>query len=315
MPNFYTTHVVYAVPGKGSSCSYTAGNSYGSTTSLTESFMGSVSVTTASIGKFLIFGEGGFSLTQGHDWGSTTTTQTDIAGSYSNTYKKNGDQDYIDHDDDEIWFLVAPVINVTITPANGTKPQIVHWEFSPGQPQTTFETYARVGWLRNPSSMPTGQKLILDSNGITSAFYPELLKADPFVGGVGPNPAIDPARFVFVKSDPYLPPLQPGYSTNPISDTFSRSVTNSTTQMTSSTWSSSITLKGNVDFFSLLSFSLQVQSKFTWTSSSNTKTSTTDSTSESITIQGPSYGYTGPTLVRIYEDTIWKTYFFTVDYY
>jgi hypothetical protein len=312
-PNFYVTHVVYAPPGRSSSVSYTAGNTYGSTTTITDSFKAGTSVTVGNSGGFLFFAKGGISVTAGRDWGSTSTQVTDISTSYSSTYKKPGEIDAVDHDGDEIWFLVGPQINVTITPAYGTRPQLMDWQFSPTQPSSTYAYYVYVGELRNPSTMPADVKAFLDSRGITSAYYPELLKADPYAGGAPANPSLDPNRYVFVNSFPYQPPQHAGDLPTTICDTLTRSVTNNTTNDSSVTYSTSITLSGDTSFFGLFGISLKVTGQSSWTSSTSNKTSTVSNNNEQICVGQPSYGYNGPTVLRVYEDKVWKTYFFSLD--
>jgi len=52
----------------------------------------------------------------------------------------------------------------------------------------------------------------------------------------------------------------------------------------------------------------------TWTNSSSTKRSTANKTIDSLTIGQPSSDYNGPTLLHLYEDRIYKTYAFTLDW-
>ena len=312
-PNFLVTHVVYAPPGRFSSMSYTAGNTYGSTISTSDSYKAGTSVTISNSGGFLFFAQGGITVKAGRDWGSTQTNVTDVSTSYTSTYRKPGQVNSVDHDDDEIWFLVGPKIDVTITPKTSTLPQLLDWQFAPTQPASAYTYYVYVGELRNPATMPQNVKDFLDSRGITPAYYGELLKADPWAAGAPPNPTLDPNRYVFLKSFPYQPPQSPGDLPTTITDTVLRSVSNNTTNDSFTTYSTGTTFSGDTSFFGLVSFSLKVDSQVSFTASTSRKTSDGSSTSEQIVIGQPDYGYAGPTLVRVYEDKIWKTYFFSLD--
>src|SRR5678815_4526413 len=84
------------------------------------------------------------------------------------------------------------------------------WQFASAQPASAYSYFVYVGELRNPSTMPVSVKAFLDSRGITAAYYPELLKANPFVSGAPPNPSLDPDRFTLVNTIPYVPPLHAG---------------------------------------------------------------------------------------------------------
>lgn len=122
-PNFYVTHVVYAPPGVSSSVSYEAGNAYGSTTTTEGSFKAGTSVSVSNSGGFLFFAQGGLTLTAGREWGSSDTKSTDVTTRYTSIYTKFGAQNGINHDNDEIWFIVGPAVQYTIKPATSTLPQ------------------------------------------------------------------------------------------------------------------------------------------------------------------------------------------------
>jgi len=329
IPNFYITHVIYALPGRQSSVSYGAGNTYGSTTTLTDNFQSQTQVSVSfGIGSPIFSTT--FTLSYGHDWGSTSTTMDDISLQMGVTYTKPAEGDLIDHRWDEIWVLLNPQLDVNITPAYGTKPQLLQWQFSTPQPGTTQE-YGPiyVGWLLDPSTMPSDVSDRLARSGITPAYYPQLLAADPFAHGASPNPTLDPARFIpvaYISTDAvsgsilgsnavsYLPPYGPG-SPDVIRYNLTRNVTNTSTQETKSNYSAGYSVNASSGFIGLFKGSASNSNTFTWGHTSSTKTSTQTSKTDVIMIGQPNYGYNGPTILRVYEDTIWKTYFFSLDYW
>jgi hypothetical protein len=103
--------------------SYEAGNAYGSTTTTEGSFKAGTSVSVSNSGGFLFFAQGGLTLTAGREWGSSDTKSTDVTTRYTSIYTKFGAQNGINHDNDEIWFIVGPAVQYTIKPATSTLPQ------------------------------------------------------------------------------------------------------------------------------------------------------------------------------------------------
>ncbi len=313
-PDFYITHVVYAVPGKSSSMFYASGYTMGSTTSATNSMQQSVTVTaTQSTG--VIFASGNVSVSTGTQWGSTDSTVTDVAATETSSYTKPGIVDPVNHDDDEIWFLVRPVINATAyTGASSATIGRLDWGFALNQ-QTPVPYFVYVGELKGTYQMPTDVKAFLDQRNITSSYYPQLLAADPFINGLDPNTTLDTARFTFVNVFPYVPPSAPGNPPGKQTFAITRSLNNSSTTTSSLGYSAGVTVGGDVGFFSLFTASLKVAYNMSWQSQTSLKTSDGTNVGESITVGQPLFGYNGPTVLRVYEDKIWKTYLFTLDWY
>jgi hypothetical protein len=55
---------------------------------------------------------------------------------------------------------------------------------------------------------------------------------------------------------------------------------------------------------------LKVSTQFTWTNSKTSTSSSSASESATVKVTGPSFGYTGPTNMAVYYDTLYKTFLF-----
>jgi hypothetical protein len=312
VPNFYVTHVVYAVPGKSSNVNYSAGFTSGSSTTTEGSWKNSISASVKA-GTDLILSKESLTVSAGVEWGSTTSKQTDVVLTLNSAYKKVGWADGVNHNDDEIWFLPQPSIDVAIQPAYDIYPTSVSWQFSSNQPLTPYVVL--VGWLNGAYAMPSDVSNALNHWGITPAFYSQMLKTDPFVNGLDPNTALDPTRFELVNAFPYEPVPAPGDAANTQTFSINRSTTNSTAQKSTVTYTAGLTYSGSGSFYGLFEATLTVADKLTFGSSSSSKDSTGTSMGESITVGQPPFGYTGPTVMRVYEDKVWKTFVFTLDWF
>ncbi len=274
-----------------------------------------VSTVTATQSTGVIFASGNVSVSTGTQWGSTDSTVTDVAATETSSYTKPGIVDPVNHDDDEIWFLVRPVINATAyTGASSATIGRLDWGFALNQ-QTPVPYFVYVGELKGTYQMPTDVKAFLDQRNITSSYYPQLLAADPFINGLDPNTTLDTARFTFVNVFPYVPPSAPGNPPGKQTFAITRSLNNSSTTTSSLGYSAGVTVGGDVGFFSLFTASLKVAYNMSWQSQTSLKTSDGTNVGESITVGQPLFGYNGPTVLRVYEDKIWKTYLFTLDWY
>jgi hypothetical protein len=184
-PKFYVTHVVYPPPGKSSTITYGEGSTSGTTTSLTSSFKHTVGVTASASGGpsgEQIGTTAGVKISEGNSWGNTDTEATDITVENTHSRTTSGTMNGLDHGDDEIWFLIDPVMDVVAEPnktCNG--PVRVTWGFHPNQLTTQFMLPLR--WLESPDGMaglPADVRDALSQKGITAADFPEIAKADPF---------------------------------------------------------------------------------------------------------------------------------------
>jgi hypothetical protein len=169
------------------------------------------------------------------------------------------------------------------------------------------------GWLNGELPMEWGVKETLDYYGITPDKYAKLLAADPLFTGTTPGMTMDPARFEFVRTVAYVPPLRA--DDDPSEDTYSlkRSKTMTSTLASSTDISVGYSVEAGFDV-GLFEASLEVSSTWTWTHSANFATSTGSEVTDSFTVGQPEFGYTGPNMLQVYKDKIFGTYAFTLDW-
>ena len=164
-----------------------------------------------------------------------------------------------------------------------------------------------VGHLKDPSKMPSGTAQALASAGITEDEYSEILQAYPFYN----KPAVlDQNRFKYVNTYPFQPPYNPGDT--PISATYSTKF-NTSGEFDSTVkneYSVDVKTEGDLGFLSFADVGLKRSNKFTWTDIDTRKSSSSETETMTFTIRGPSYGYTGPTAVKVYYDVVYKTFAF-----
>ena len=316
VPTFYITHVVYAPPGKSSSISYSNSTSFGTTTSGTKGFKTDVKVS-AEVDTGFILADSSVTVSGGKAWGTTRTDATDVVLQTTSGYKKTGQIDGINHDYDEIWFLIRPVLDVTFQPAGQVPGQFasVKWKFAANQDgrSNAIPYFVYAGWLTNAMQMPAEVKQVLDSYGITPDYYDDLLSADPLAHGVAANQMLDPNRYEFIGAFPYLPPFSPGDA--PSTQTFSveQKTTNSMTTVSDNSYSVGLSIGAKLNILSFKT-KLTASSTWTWTNSKSEKLSTGLGSTDALTVGQPAFGYAGPTLLHVYEDRIYKTYVFTLDW-
>jgi hypothetical protein len=310
-PSFYILSVYYTPPGNMSSVNYTASTVLGSTTSSTDTYKNTVSVT-ASIG-FSFFGLGGsVSVSGSRAYGTTQMDEVDVLATQNNGYQFFADTDVIDHDNDEIWFIMTPLVDLQYTPQSAFGPAKVTWMFDNNQPMSSLMYYVYVGWLKNPATMPTTVANVLSAHGITPTQYAQLLKADPFAYSYTFGQTIDPNRFQLVTTSPgalpFIPVQHQGDKPSQTTYGLTRSTTTSQTSSSEVDYTASVT--ASTSFFA----SISVTDAYAWTATTSEKDSTGTTTGEALVMWQPAFGYSGPTLVRVYVDKIWKTFFFSQDY-
>jgi hypothetical protein len=311
-PRYLITHVVYAPPGRSSSVQYQNGSTVGSTMSVTDSMKHNLDTSFGVSGGFL-GSEGGLSVSVGNAWGGSSSKSVDVALTHTSVYRKPGQQDAINHDDDEIWFLANPELAAIATPDSPYGPAKITWHFDPEFPGVPF--FLRVGELKGTEPIEPGIQAALDYWGITPEDYPEMLKADPFSNGAAPNAPMDPARFDLISVFPYEPLPSAGAQPAPQTYTVTRRQVNTSERRSDATFSQSVKVSGTLGFLGIAKSFFSVSAGASFTMSSANRTSTESNTSDSVTVGQPAFGYTGPVVLRVYEDKIWKTLVFTLDWY
>jgi hypothetical protein len=303
-PAYQILTVVYAPPGtnggkSSSSVDYGAGSSTGTTTSTSSSFKAGVDVSTS----------GGFNLGPVHlgastdfNYSSTTTDSSSVEIKKSENFdiKVSGPaQDGINHDHDLFYLWLNPMLSVTIDPENN-----LNWELGVDGPNMIIQ-YVTVDWLKNPSSMPAGVKQQLDAAKLTPADYRQILSTNPFAFGAK---AIDPNRYLPIdQSFPYEPPDNASDPVPTQTYTVQNSVTQTSTHASQVQYGVSITVSAGIKLFEA---SLKVTGSFEWTNTASSSLSNQSSQSASVTIGGPAFGYTGPTDLDAYWDTVYNSFMF-----
>ncbi len=305
-PRYVVLTVVYAPPGTAGgkstiSVTYGSTSTTGTTTSVSNSFKNSVSVKEETSGS--IFGNGGgLDFNFSHSTTSTDTSSVDIKKSITTTITRNGPgKDGIDHDEDQIYLWLNPVIDVAALQGGFT------WHFDQSAPAVIQNVY--VGDLKNPSQMAPGTKAVLNQYGVTEADFAGIAKHDPFSDA---GYTIDQNRFVQLNfTIPYTPPYQPS---DPVPGTFGHKLDNSSVDTTGHTaqdeYSVGVTVKGSAGFDDLIKAKLAVSDQWTWTNTTSINSSSGTDETASAQIGGPSYGWPGSTQIQVYYDTLYKTFEF-----
>ena len=303
--------VIYAPPGTNgghstSSVSYQAGSTTGTTTSASQSFQVANSISFTGSAKY--FGPGGstsvsFSFSQS----DTDSQSLDIKKSTTSTIGQSGPgQDGINHDEDEVWLLLNPTVNLAFSSVPSAA-----WTFSDSMsPITSPIQYLHVGWLNGHETMPTGVAAALQQAGVSAQDYPNILARDPFATGA----ALDPTRFLLLNTTfPYEPPLNANDPVPTVTYNVSNSSTATVGSETVDTYKVGLSITASGGFLEFAKATLKDTASWQWTNkSSHTATSGT-SESASVTIGGPAYGYTGNTVMEVYFDTMYKTFAFALD--
>lgn len=302
-PRYLILTVVYAPPGTQgghgpSSVSYGSGSTTGTTTTISNSFKSAGSVTLDASGGFLA--EARAAVSFGYGRSKTNSNALEIKKTSTTTIKADGpSSNGIDHDGDIIYLWLNPKIDLAVTQSTAA------WMLT-GTNIADIQ-YVHVAWLKNPQIMPAGVAQRLQTYGITTAEYPNILARDPLAGGAAPDPQrYQPINMTF----PYEPPLNAGDS--PPTDTYA--LTNSVTNTNSSTiqddYKVGVSVEGGVSFLGLAKSKLKVDGSLEWTNTSARSSSDGSTESASLTISGPSYGYEGSTDVMVYYDTVYRTFAF-----
>jgi hypothetical protein len=301
-PKYYILSVLYSPPGanggkSGSAVDYASGSTTGTTTSTSSSFKAGLSVE-ASSGLDIGIVKLGLSTQFSASTTSTDTSSENITKSQTFDIKVPGPgADGINHDHDMFLLMLNPLLAVSVYPGNN-----MVWTMGvDGKVMNIQSVY--VGWLKNPSTMAAGVKQQLDAAGLTAADYAQILAANPFAQGAT---AIDPNRFLPTpQTFPYEPPFSAAdpVFTSSITTQNVVNVTNSHTVQHQYSVSASVSA-------GILGTNLKLANSLEWTNSSTYGTSSTSTQSAAATVGGPAFGYTGPTDVVVYWDTLYSSFMF-----
>ncbi|MGH9429787.1 MAG: carboxypeptidase-like regulatory domain-containing protein, partial [Terriglobia bacterium] len=200
---------------------------------------------------------------------------------------------------------------LTLTPTS------VSWTLDNTRNAVIMFVYA--GDLRNPSRMAPGVAQTLRTHGITTQDFPEILKADRFATRSGPLGAFASQGRIFIDSRrfkslgftfPYQPPFAPGDKATTLTFKLENSTTESSASSVETAHTVGLTASAEFQFTAFLKTKIKLDNKWTWTNSTTNSTSADAKESASVTIGGPSFGYTGPTNIQVYYDVLYKTFLF-----
>jgi hypothetical protein len=331
-PKFLVLGPVYAPPGcTGSSstgCStslvdYAAGSSLGSKVSISDSFKFGLKLSVDSFSPIgSAGGDAGFTITQ------TNSSSVAVTKSASRDIKASGNGDGIDHGQDMFILLLNPAVTLR-QDATGN----IFW--SPGYNGPSAAIYeVFVSELRNPATMRPSTAQVVKSLAFTNDDYQTILNLDPFGGKVmvtgphggivttgglagatdGSGPALDGRRFrPTAWSLPYEPPLRsPDCNNGGICSCPAVTVNLKNDFVTDKSFTGvgeyTVGLQTNIGVPKVWDF--KTDWTFTWTDSETDSSSTDASQSATATLSCPSVGYTGPTLVQVYWDSLFGTFLF-----
>ncbi len=313
-PKYYILTVLYAPPGMNggsavssvlgnvvSSVNYSSGSSTGTTTSISSSFKDGISIEASAEFNIGIYKLGG-----GAQFNASTTTsdQSSETITSSTTFTQNvpgPGEDGINHDHDMFVLMLNPLVGVAIYPGN-----IMQWTMGVNGPVMNIQ-FPYVGWLKDPSTMPPGVKQQLDAAGLTAADYTQILAANPFAQGAT---AIDPNRFLATpQTYPYQPPFSASDPVFTNTITLQNAVNVADTHTVQNQHSVSVSVSAGIEI-PVFKASLKVTGSLEWTSTNAYGTSSTSTQTAAATVGGPAFGYSGPTDVVVYWDTLYSSFLF-----
>jgi hypothetical protein len=318
LPAYQILTLIYAPPGTkgGTSTSqestsqvlYASGSTTGTMDSISNSFKDGVdvSLSVSNIPILSLGVSGDFTASQQNG----STTQVSINKGVNNQIIVPGPgTDGIDHSYDAFYLWLNPQLDVTIDHLGN-----VAWEIGVNGPDMLIQ-YVYAGWLLDPSLMPPGVTQALAGAGLTTADYDQLLACNPFYAGAAtgdPNTVvpIEPGRFVLTThSFPYEPPQTADDPVPTMTYMLTNATTTTNTQQTENKYGVSATVSASIEL--LWDDSVKVTGSMEWTNSSTSTQTTGETQQASVTVGGPAFGYTGPTDVLVYWDTIFQSFMFS----
>jgi hypothetical protein len=300
---YLVVSVVYAPPGtngghSASSVSYSSGTTTATTTSASQTFKATNSLSLSAEG---IFGAIGASDTYTFSISNIDSQSLVISKAKTGNFTRPGPgADGINHDEDIIYVVLNPTVNLALSPSS------VSW--TPiGSAKTPIPL--AVNWLNgHDPNMPADIASALQSAGITAADYANILARDPFTD---PSYTVDPNRFSYQTSFYYLAPLSPNdpvlTSTINLTDTSASTTGNEVDDTYSVALSLSVS---SGDLFDFAKATLKDTNSWEWTNKTSRSTTNTSTQAAIATIGGPAYGYNGLSQCDVYVDTIYHTFAF-----
>ena len=302
IPRYQILTLVYAPPGtnggkSSSQVAYGSGSTTGTTDSTSSSFKESADVS-ASVNA-IVGASAEFNASQ------TTSGSAQVEIKKTDSYQISvvgPAQDGISHSNDIFYLWLNPRLDVTV------EGNFVSWELDVNNPPMRIQ-YAYVDWLQDPSLIPAGVADQFAAAGLTTADYAQILACNPFSSG---DSVIDSNRFIpTLFSFAYEPPLAVGDPVPTMTFTQTSSTTDTTSQQVQVQYGVTATVSASTPAAqSGISAAFKVSGSLEWTATSASATSEGSTQSASVTVGGPAFGYTGPTDVLVYWDTVFNSFMF-----
>lgn len=343
-PKYIVVGVTYVPPGPSSFVKYSTTQSFGTTTSLSNSFASGVSWSLSlgtSISAILGWFNGNVTATQ-----SSTATQT-VASSSSATINLQNEYDFtvmgtqnafapVDHDHDIIWLWLNPLQIFTVYPQLPGFPPVVTWNgygFDMSDQPAMDIWHIEVGYLNGDfGPLPFTDASVLgrswasrqvfgpgDGPGLTNADFANILRADPFASPsyqvtlsttASPVTTTD-GRFTIaggVGSPQNFVYRQPAPGSSPTTQTLSNMYSTSSSLGMSSTYETQTSFGLDVSIspliFQVVNANLKRAWTFTETHQASTMTTNTKAQMASLSITGPPCGSSAPPCNPVYSGPV-----------
>jgi hypothetical protein len=335
-PGYYVMTVIYAPPGCGtsakpcgkpSSVDYQKQSKAGTITTIgnskKEQFTGTIEAKAGGpIGPSL-----DISASLGKGDTTSSSDKEEVYKSENSELTIAGPSlDGIDHGHDAIYLMLNPVVqgeSVTTTrwkcqedftcecaakiPLGSSKQ--VSWELSASK-GTADLAYVYIDWLRHPSTMPADLKARLAKSNLTEKDYAKLVAVDPLATGDAAKTIASSKRYKQVDTTfAYEPPLNANDATQSTTLTLKNETISTKTDEVDVLSTAELKLTGSIGS-PFASISVTADGQWQWTQTSSKGELSDQAQQAAVTITEPSFGYTGPTDMGVYWDTVYNTFAF-----
>jgi hypothetical protein len=334
-PKYQVVGMTYAPPGSRSTTNYSSGFMNGTSTKHQSSFVAGITQSveiTSGGGLFGIF-DGDATQTFSAGWTQQKDSESSltVAQQTSNGLIVPGPASSaagVDHDFDTIYVWLNPEVFLMVFPASVV---VGGYGYDARDPVGAMDVIPlTVGQLKLTQPIPPNTWTRLNrswdpqTGPLTTADFPDILRANPFATNPAYNPNTDPGRRyeLPLSGNPPMPanvilnytPVPEGGQ--PTGQTYSTSYNQTTAAGKSAkdTYEVTYSVGGEVsfDFLVKLNTKLKTSTKFSWANQwSNTVTNGT-SQSAGFTIYPPlaADNYTGPTAIQVWKDNVYGTFMF-----
>jgi|GEM_PF-3228180 len=316
--SYQLLNLIYSPPGAYSggiisTAGYAQSSSTGSTVSTTQAFTNTTSL-------YASVGVAGNDASTDYSFTTSESKQSSLCIEKTASYTLSvagPNADGINHDNDLYYLWLKPnsdskqLLGPSIYTNINNETQIAtSWSYYWGDSDMAMNIqYVYGSWLKYPSTMPAAVKTALDTAGLTTDDYAEILSTNPF--STDANASIDPNRYAITTwSFPYEPPKDANSAPAPV-QSYSVSSNTTRTQTNESTFtydvSYSVSESAETELFTA---SIGGSESFTWSNSVSNSVESGTGQAATVSIGCPSYDYTGPTNVLVYWDTICSSFMF-----